>query len=263
MMQQGILHVHSTHSYDGKVTLSELKTLLKAQGLSFACMTEHTDYLSAEAAALFVAECRALSDASFVFVPGFEVPYGRAHVHHLGATEFQTPVAKDETEIHAWRSVSPLVVLAHPVRNQFMVDTPLLAALDGVEVWNQQYEGKVAPRPQSVGLLKKLREHKPLLATGGIDLHRVEHLGSPYTTLDIPELTEAAILAALKAGAFRFGTETLSLGATEGITLSVRVRCTSLLARGVISSGKIVNTSLARLGIKLPKRLVKAIRGRV
>lgn len=263
MIYQGIIHAHSTHSYDGKVPLVELKTLLQSRGLSFACITEHTDYLNAETAALFVAQCRALSDASFVFVPGFEVPYGQAHVLHIGATEFQTSVAKDEVELEAWRKVASFVVLAHPVRNQFIVDTSLLAVLDGIEIWNQQYEGKAVPRPASVKLLKKLRATKSLLATGGIDLHRAEHLGSPYTTLDVDELTEAAILTALKAGAFRFGTTSLSIGATEVIEPTVQMRFRSLAARSVIKSGKVVNASLARLGIRLPKRLVRAIRRRV
>jgi len=263
MMYQGIIHAHSTYSYDGKVSLPELKVLLQSLGLSFACMTEHTDFLDVEAAQQFVTECRALSDESFVFVPGFEVPYKRAHILHIGATKWQTNLARNEAELKVWRSVAPLVVLAHPVRNQFVVDDALLTVIDGVEIWNQQYEGKAVPRPRSIELIRKLRVQKPLLATGGIDLHRVEHLGSPYTTLDLSELTEVAILNALKAGAFSFGTTLLSIGATEAIKLSIPMRLVSLIAIVIIKSGKVVNASLAHLGIRLPKRLVRAIRGRV
>lgn len=262
-MYRGILHVHSTHSYDGKVSLPELKALLQKEGLSFACMTEHTDTLTPEAAELFVAECRTLSDASFVFVPGFEVPYGDAHVLHIGATRFQTAVAHTALELQAWREVASLVLLAHPVRNRFVVDEVLLGVIDGIEVWNQQYEGKRAPRTRSLALLKKLRHQKQLWGSGGVDFHRREHLGTPYTRMDITELTETAILAALKAGAYTFGSTTCSIGATEVWSVGFGARVQSAVSIFIIGSGKLVNAALARLGISLPKRLVRSIRGRV
>ena len=80
MEVKGILHCHSTYSYDAKLSLPELKKLLQKKGLSFACMTEHTDELTKERAVAFVEECRSLSDGSFIFIPGFEVPYKHAHI---------------------------------------------------------------------------------------------------------------------------------------------------------------------------------------
>lgn len=263
MIYRGIIHAHSTYSYDGKLSLVLLKKLLQAKGLSFACMTEHTDYLNPERAAAFVAECRTLSDASFVFVPGFEVPYQNAHVLHIGSTSFKTNVARTAAELHMWHDSAALVVLAHPVRNHFTVDGVLLALLDGIEIWNQQYEGKRVPRLRSLRLLEQLRLQKPLRAFGGIDLHRAEHLGSPYTTINVPVLSEATILAALQQGTYTFGHDTLYIGAFVSCELSVRQRLRSRYAIAVIAIGKWVNATLARLGIRLPKRLVRSIRARV
>jgi hypothetical protein len=226
-------------------------------------MTEHTDYLTPDAAAAFVVDCHRLSDESFVFVPGFEVPYKQAHVLHVGASSFQTSFANNADELLAWRGVSPLVVLAHPVRNNFIVDETLLACLDGIEIWNQQYEGKVVPRTQSVSLLQQLRMKKKLIATGGIDLHRAEHLGSPYTVIDVSTLSETVIVEALRAGAYTFGTKTRFVGALEDWKPNLYERLASAGAIVVIAVGKFVNATLARVGIKLPKRLVRAIRGRV
>ncbi len=263
MMYRGIIHVHSTHSYDGKLSLPELKSLLRANGLSFACMTEHTDRLTKEAADSFVAECRALSDETFLFLPGFEVPYKKAHVLHIGATDFQTAVAEDGHALAAWRAVTPLVVLAHPVRNQYVVDDALLASLDGVEIWNQQYEGKYAPRCRSAALLCTLRQKKSLIATGGVDLHRADHLGSPVTEVVIASLKPGALLEALAAGAYVFGHEKVQVAGLGDWRPSIGERFLSKVSIIVIALGKAANALLARLGIRLPKKIVRAIRARV
>lgn len=262
MIHIGALHLHSTHSYDGKLSLSEVKQLSQKNGLSFACMTEHSDTLTPETAAAFVAECCALSDDTFVFVPGFEVPYKNAHVLHIGATDFVTAVA-DETSLRTWRNCTPLVILAHPVRNEFEVDDTLAECLDGVEVWNQHYDGKRAPRPRSLALLSTLRQKKNLIATGGIDLHRAEHFGSPLMHLELTELSEASVITALKAGRFTFGNTEYTLEAKGTVQLSFKLRLKSVLSIVVISIGKNVNAALAAGGLSLPKSVKRFIRGRV
>lgn len=263
MTYRGILHVHSTHSYDGTLSLAELKALLVEAGLSFACMTEHTDTLTPEAAAAFVDACRRASDEQFVFVPGFEVPYQTAHVLHIGAAHFHTPIATSPDDLAAWRRTTPLVVLAHPVRNRFAIDAALAGVIDGIEVWNQQYEGKAGPRPRSLTLLAAWRLKKDLIATGGIDLHRAEHLGSPYTSVSLEALTEANIVAALSAGRYTFGHDTVTVDARATYAVSAAAYVKSAAAVTVIAAGKRVNALLAACGLRLPKRLTRAIRGRV
>ncbi len=263
MIHRGILHVHSTHSYDGKLNLTELRALLMEAGLSFACMTEHTDTLTAATAAVFVDECRALSDQQFVFVPGFEVPYKAAHVLHIGATHFHAPSANSPVDLAAWRRMAPFVVLAHPVRNQFSIDAALADVIDGIEVWNQQYEGKAGPRPRSLTLLARWRQKKSLVATGGIDLHRAEHLGSPYTSIALDALTEASIVAALSAGRYTFGHDTITVDARATYVVSLAMHVKSVASVAVIATGKWINALLATFGLRLPKRLRRAIRRRV
>lgn len=263
MIFKGIIHAHSTYSYDGTLTLPELKTACQKRGLSFVCLTEHTDQLTPDAAAAFVAECRERSDAAFVFVPGFEVPYKDAHVLHLGTTAFLGSVAHTVSELEAWRAVAPLVVLAHPVRNQFRIDETLERCLDGVEVWNQQYEGKSVPRPKSFALLASLRADKPQLAFGGVDLHRADHFGAPYTYLELEALSEAAIMTALTTGAYRFGHDTCSIQSLAAWEPTGRERAQSHFSILIISAGKSVNALLAKLGLRLPKGLVRAVRQRV
>lgn len=262
MKLTGVIHLHSTHSYDGKLSLPELKTFLQERGIQFACMTEHTDYLDAAHAAAFVAECQELSDDSFSFVPGFEVPYKDAHVLHIGTTEFISATAT-AAQLQLWRKVAPLVVLAHPVRNQFLVDEPLLTTIDGVEVWNQQYDGKILPRSKSVSLLTQLRQQKKLIATGGLDFHRLEHFGCPLLTIDVPAFNTASIIDTLRTGAYTFGSEALQLSGTGPIALSLRKKTVSRLQTGFIAFGKAINALLARFGMRLPRAASRAVRRRL
>lgn len=259
MKLTGALHLHSTHSYDGKLSLTELKSFLKERGVQFACMTEHTDYLSKEFAAAFVNECHELSDDTFLCIPGFEVPYKNAHVLHIGTTEFISSVA-NAAQLQLWRKVSPLVLLAHPVRNSFVVDEPLLATIDGIEVWNQQYDGKALPRGKSIALLDTLRNQKPLLASGGLDFHRPEHFGSPLITLEANAFNTASIIDALKTGHYSFGSDAKQYHATGPIDFSIAEHTKSRVLTSIISFGKGLNALLAKVGLRLPARLRKAVR---
>ena len=256
----GALHLHSTHSYDGKMSLLELKVFLEERGLHFACLSEHTDYLNLTTANNFVEECRALSDGQFVFVPGFEVPYKNTHVLMFGCTDFVSFLA-DADQLRSWSLKAGLTILAHPIRNHFVVDDDLLAVLDGVEIWNQQYEGKQLPRYRACTLLDNLRQQKPhLLATGGIDLHRSEHFGSPLVYLTLESITEAMIIEALKAGQYRFGHQSLMIKSDGNWLPTGLDKVKSQLNIFTINSGKGVNRTLARLGLSLPKSLKQFVR---
>lgn len=270
---QGILHCHSTYSYDAKLSLSELKELCVKKGIQFVCMTEHTDELTKERAMEFVAECERLSDNSFLFIPGFEVPYRtasdtseHAHVLMIGMRSYHDVYAPTIDILKRWTNDAPFVVLAHPVRNQFEVDEGLLEEIDGLEVWNQQYEGKRVPRVRSLRLFHDLRERKPsLVATGGVDFHRTEHFGAPLVTLSVSEFRESAILEKLSIGAFVVSSPHARFYGTlpDALEVARLHRWVSHFSVCVIVLGKCVNAVLARMGIKLPKWMKELVRRRI
>lgn len=262
----GILHCHSNYSYDAKLPLADLRERCIARGIRFVCMTEHTDELTKERAMAFVAECASYSDDRFHFIPGFEVPYKHAHVLMIGMRSFYDVYAPTIEVLQRWTKEAAFVVLAHPVRNAFVVDPGLLEEIDALEVWNQQYEGKRVPRIRSLKLYELLREQKPtLVATGGVDLHRAEHFGAPLVTLSVESLDEVAILDALKRGAFTVMSPQTSFRGTESNiqALIAKHRWESHLSVSVIVCGKFVNKVLAQLGLKLPKRLAQTVRRRL
>lgn len=276
---RGILHCHSNYSYDAKLSLSELRTLCIKNGVQFVCMTEHTDELTRERAMAFVAECEKLSDATFRFIPGFEVPYkvnvadregalGHRHAHILmiGMREFFDRYAPNIEVLKRWTEKSAFVVLAHPVRNLFKVDDGLLGEIDALEVWNQQYEGKQVPRIRSLKLLEELRKKKPqLIATGGVDLHRSEHMGSPLVTLSVDELSETKIIEKLKIGAFIVASRHAHFyGTLPDVEEKIRMyRMRSHISVCIITLGKLVNKTLASLGLSLPKSLKQKVRRKI
>ena len=262
----GIMHCHSLYSYDAKMSLAEIKELCKKNGVQFVCMTEHTDELTHERAEAFVRECDALSDETFLFIPGFEVPYGHTHILMIGERTFSGTYAATIDMLKKWTSTAPFVVLAHPVRNAFQVDDTLLEEIDALEVWNQQYEGKYVPRTRSLRLFDTLRLQKSsLVATGGIDMHRAPHFGAPLITLNATILSESDILEKLKIGAFRIHSERASLsGVLPNAPALIRLYWwQSMRSVVTIMLGKWVNALLAQLGLRAPKSLTQFVRSRV
>lgn len=260
----GLIHVHSTYSYDGKESLVNLKQFLVTHGINFCCLTEHTDFLTKEKAESMVKEAKALSDENFIFIPGFEVPYKEAHILLIGSEVFLGQTA-DGGLLREWSQQSALTVLAHPVRNKFIVDELILEVIDGVEVWNQQYEGKIVPRPKSIRLLETLKLKKSqLLATGGTDFHRQEHFGAPIYQIGVEQLSAGAILKKLKSGDYTFGNDKLkvsSQGTWPG--RGAKDYWQSVLSVAIISLGKGTNKTLARFGFRLPRFLKQIVRRKI
>ena len=262
---KGVIHVHSTYSYDGKESLRSLRDFLLKKGMTFCCVTEHTNEMTIEQAQLLVQECKALSGSQFVFIPGFEVPYKNAHILLIGTEMFLGQEA-DAQILRQWSSKSRLTILAHPVRNQFTLDNVMAEVIDGVEIWNQQYDGKIVPRTRSAYLLKQLQEKdQSLFATGGLDFHRIEHFGSPYCTLEVERVSAEAILQALADSSYVFGNEKISV-APNGLwkgNNKFSQKFLSTLSIVIINSGKSANALLALFGLKLPKGLKRFIRSHV
>jgi hypothetical protein len=266
---KGIIHCHSTYSYDAKLTLKELRDFAVSSGIQFICMTEHVDEMTKESAEAFVRECEALSDDTFRFIPGFEVPYRsvengtHSHVLMIGARSFFGNYAPTIEELRPWTTSASFVVLAHPVRNQFLVDDGLLSEIHALEVWNQQYEGKRVPRTRSLRLFAYLRKMKPeLRMTGGVDFHRREHMGGPFVTLPISTLSEDAILEALRQGTYRITSPQASFpGNAEDIDVLIQKhRLESLVSVVIIVLGKTANKIAKLLGLSFPRRLTEFVR---
>jgi hypothetical protein len=214
----GDLHVHSEESGDATATLDDIIALARDRGLDFVVVTDHNtvshlDRLAAAQAGL----------DDLLLIRGIEVTtYGGhgnalgvdAYVDHrvgLGAVTSAT-IAADVARLGGVLTVNhPTLDLgdacigcawAHP-------DTPW-AEVAAVEIHTGPYDvGSVLFTPEAIALWDRLLDggHR-LGAVGGSDDHRAgmgtstlqSPIGSPTTLVYADELSEAAIVAAIRAG---------------------------------------------------------------
>ena len=153
---KGLIHIHSSYSYDGIFSLEELSELAKSKECSYIILTDHADDFTEKKMKSLVNECNRLSDTDFVLIPGLEFTCGGMHILAIGITEiiFESDLIKLIDRIH---DKGGLAVLAHVVIYK-NIPYGKLKNIDGVEVWNTRYEGRFSPSLKSLGILKSFRK---------------------------------------------------------------------------------------------------------
>jgi hypothetical protein len=263
----GIAHVHSRVSYDGVHDLKELADFAHARGLDFVLMSEHNRTLTAEGMADFVEHCTGLTrDTGVLMVPGIECEATPDYVHVLGYGTRELITARDVRGIAAGiRRSGGFSALAHPMYRdaRALVPPAALDEIDGWEVWNGKADGGLYPSDASLRCLADLgRRGASLVPMAGADLHRLE--AYPGITLEViaPSRDEAAILAALRARAFRIRGGAWTFDAAD--PLRVPPRSAHRLAAGaaldVRRRAKRLHTWLARHGLRPPAGMTRAAR---
>lgn len=212
-MLKGALHLHTTYS-DGEFTLAELREVLRAAGCDFALMTDHAEDFDAAKVKDYVAECAALSDDKFTFIPGLEFECEqRMHILGLGVTELVTTQNPEEVIRHiaAHNGVS---VIAHPKNEFFDWIEGFTSLPDGIETWNSKYDSRYAPRPGTFELLQRLQTRKPqMCAFYGIDLHWRHQYRGLFNQVECATTKRDDLFAALNTGRFHGVKENLALPA--------------------------------------------------
>lgn len=201
---KGIIHVHSSYSYDGQHSLEEIAQYGVKRGYSFIGMSEHSDTLNRERMAKYVKDCQAVSTSSCLVIPGIEFTCeNNLHLVGLGVREYtdtKDPI-KVTRFIHQQRGIA---IVAHPIRYRYQIPQNLAGAVDGIEVWNAAYDGRFVPNDRSLNLLKDFRNHnRPSYAFGAQDLHQITDHSHVQITVSCDDLKEDTILKALKEGNFK------------------------------------------------------------
>ena len=205
MARSGIIHVHSTLSYDGEHTLAELASFGRARGYSFIGMTEHSDTFDDAKMKVLVDECERLSNDRFLLIAGIEFSCeGNLHLIGLGIRHF-TGVKDPITVARFIRAQGGLAVVSHPSRYGYEIPPALVGEIDGIEVWNASNDGRFVPDGKVIDLWRGLkRRNQALAAFGGQDLHRISRQRHVRLVLggEDGELTTGRLLARLRAGNF-------------------------------------------------------------
>ena len=201
MRLKGALHVHSTLSRDGAMTIEELAEWYVERGYQFIAIGEHSEDMSEEKVEILKRQSARHSRDGFCIIPGIEYSCAAGiHLFGLGAlglTRETNPVMVAE-EI---RTQGGIAILAHPYRYGWTCVPELLKAVDAVEIWNVRYDGKYLPSAQGPAALHRMRRVNPqLLAIAGQDLHGKAGFYDVAVQTEAEDLTPQAILSSLLRG---------------------------------------------------------------
>jgi hypothetical protein len=217
MRLKGALHLHTTLSHDGKMSLDELVAFLKGHGYAFICITEHSYDINRTAMQSLTEQCRKISSPEFLIIPGIEF---RCHddidILGYGVTE---PIDSDDpvTVIGHIRKHGGVPVLAHPTIRNYPLEENWVSLLDGAELWNNG-EGKYLPQARTLKKFSEFLRWQPKLkAFYGIDLHRPQPYFPIATVIEAPENSRNEILKALANGRFTLDSPYLKLDSSGKI----------------------------------------------
>lgn len=203
MRIKGALHVHSTLSHDGTMTIPELARWYREKGYEFIALGEHSQDLDEQKLQILREQCAASSGNHFFIVPGIEFSCrGGIHIFGMGVvglTREVDPVAV-VAEIHAQNG---LAILAHPRRTNWESPRELLLAADAVEIWNVAYDGKYLPSFRAPSAFRRMQQVNPnLLAVAGHDFHRKASFCDVGMEIEVGEVSQSEVLKAIKHAQF-------------------------------------------------------------
>lgn len=203
MRLKGALHVHSTLSHDGTLSIAELADWYKSRRYNFVALGEHSQDMDAEKISRMKQECAERSSDKFLMVPGLEYSCrGGIHLFALGST-LEIPETDPVSVARQAREKGAFVIFAHPSRLKWNCPAEAVKAVNAAEFWNVGYDGKFLPPYKAIGAFRRMRADNPtLMATGGQDFHRRAAYYDLAVELEIPELTREAILAAMHSGKY-------------------------------------------------------------
>jgi len=196
----GDTHMHTTHS-DGALSVQELVTLSKQQGLDFMILTDHNIYPDLH----FLPECDALT-----IIPGMEWTHYQGHAGLYCQTQpIRNPFCVNDAQqakakLTEAQAAGATLVLNHPFSEpecgwRFGLD---LVDFDAVEVWN----GPLMTDSNAACLAwwhEQLCAGKHIPVIGGSDFHRIGVMtlpGLPTTALYAMSREPDDLLHAIRAG---------------------------------------------------------------
>jgi predicted ATP-grasp superfamily ATP-dependent carboligase len=198
---KGIVHCHTTLSYDGEVKLSYLCNYLRQRGFSFVALTEHPRGVSARDYEEFVRRCREASDGNFVVIPGVEFRCDDGvEIAGVGVSQFVNGRTPDQV-VAQIREQGGFAIWVHPWRNRRWRGSFL--DCDAVEVLNLKVDGTLAP---NLSLLRRTVEERKsgrhFYAIFGMDFHGLLQPLSTWVECQVADSTPTAIIEALRKGRF-------------------------------------------------------------
>jgi len=200
---RGLIHIHTTFSYDGTFSLPDLVNLVKNKGYDFILLSEHAEDFDVKKMQNFVDECTKYTNQDFLIIPGLEFNI-KDEIHILGIGIEKFIQERDpEILIQKIHENDGLAILAHTADYKKRIPYTQLKDVDFIEIWNPRYGESIAPSIKSINILNEFRKiKKTYCASGGLDLHKPRDLVPLHQIVFSERLTQKDILASLKRGEF-------------------------------------------------------------
>lgn len=184
------LHVHSSYSWDGFISISKLAKLTKQSGLHGFALTDHGTIKGHK-------EAKSLAKKEkIIIIPSIEIMTSKGDVLGLGVNELIKKDLSPEEAIDKIRAQGGIAIIPHPY--PFFIHPSGLKSLtktidsDAIEVLNGR---------NLIGNNRALRTamERNLPKTAGSDAHLIEEFGRIYTEVEAePDID--SILNAIKKG---------------------------------------------------------------
>lgn len=219
MRIRGALHVHSTLSRDGTMTIAELSQWYRRNGYQFLAMGEHAEDLDEAKVRELENQSIENSNHQFCVIPGIEfASNGGIHIVGIGIVRL-TPEKDPLAVIEGIHEQGGLAVLAHPKRIGWECPASVLLAVDAAEIWNVGYDGKYLPSVKALSGFRRMQQTNPkLLAVASHDFHRTASFYDVAVEMDVESLTPDGILRNLRQG--RYAIRSRFFRANSGARLS-------------------------------------------
>lgn len=230
MSTKGVLHVHTRFS-DGDESLDRVIEVIRSAGMRFAAVSDHAEVFDDRRMEDYLQACEALSDQSFLVIPGLEFALKGGTIHILGyGIRRRVRFSTMEELVDGIHQAGGLAVLAHPPAGSINLIGSIKTKLDGIEVWNGRYDGTVAPRASSFQLLRRIRAVNPRAAAFcGVDLHQLKQARKlVYMDVQSDQVDTDSILSSLQGSRFTIHGSKTIIPATGNLTfvqeLSIAVK---------------------------------------
>jgi hypothetical protein len=252
---RGVAHVHSTHSFDGRLDIKDLAAFFQEHGMHFVLMSEHIERLDPEKIRALISDCETYSSRNFLLIPGIEIDALNALFFSVQPVDSWTDTEDLAQQLAAGGA---LVAVSHPVKVKKTIPAVTASVIEGVEVWNSRYDGKLAIDTRIVRFWLDLRKSlgRPLVPLCGIDFHSRHDFVSLVFELSCDRLDRDEIMTAIRAGRHRIvrSRKPVPLDFTTG-ELAPLYWMSSSLYHSITRMIYRVHRGLQRIGLKAPSRL--------
>lgn len=222
----GILHVHSSHSHDGRDSLADLRDFAKSRGISFVGLTDHAEDLSADQWPDYVSQCRAQSDDDVLLLPGLEFRFAGFPGLHLLAVDLDRWISPETPAafIRDCACTTAFTIMAHPVLSDYRLPPEVRDGIRAIEVWNASYNTRYLPDPRAIRLLHDIRARRPeVVGIAGLDQHDCRN----DRETRVRASPQGNVTEALRSGRFENQGRTMRFGSAVPIR-GARLACLSL-----------------------------------